>query len=87
MENTNNTVTVKNNKNKVNTFIMLTVIYLVTVDSLFVAGCIKFLKHHTLWEMVTSPVQFWGQPVCIAALAIAIIVNGTAFIWLARRSK
>lgn len=88
MENNQNNTTVTVKNNKVCTFIVLTmIIYLVVVDGLFAAGCIKFLKCHTFWEMITSPVQFWGQPVCLIALAIAVIVNGTAFIWLARRSK
>lgn len=87
MENNQNNTTVTVKNNKVCTFIVLTMIYLVVVDGLFVAGCIKFLKCHTFWEMITSPIQFWGQPVCLIALAIAVIVNGTAFIWLARRSK
>lgn len=70
-----------------NTFIVLTMIYLVVVNGLFITGCVKFLKTHTLWELVISPVQFWSQPTCLAALVISTLVNIIWFAYFASASK
>ena len=42
---------------------------------LFIAQCIEFLKDHTFWEMITSPLQFWTGNFAIAALIISLITN------------
>lgn len=81
-----NTINVKKaNNNKVNTVVVLIMAYMAVVNSLFIAGCWQFLKSHTLWELITSPVQFWGQPVCLTALAISAVANAVWFMYWARK--
>lgn len=48
---------------------------MVISSALFIAQCIEFLKDHSFWEMVMSPVQFWTGKFGLSALGIGLIAN------------
>lgn len=45
--------------------------------ALFIAQCVTFLQDHSLWEMMTSPIQFWTGKFAVAGMIIALLANIT----------
>ena len=55
--------------------ITFTLIMMTISAVLFIAQCVEFLKGHTLWEMITSPIQFWTGEFGIAAILVSLATN------------